>query len=62
MGRQARRGVSAAKGMGMMAVRPEYLPSPSRVASYWAAHLNPAGKRVPSVAKDVDVTIELDLG
>eukprot|EP00959_Pyramimonas_sp_CCMP1952_P428726 8979502-Pyramimonas_sp.AAC.1 len=45
-----------------MAVRPEYLLSPSRVATYWTVHLNPEGKHVPSVAMGVDATIELDLG
>eukprot|EP00959_Pyramimonas_sp_CCMP1952_P189889 3972712-Pyramimonas_sp.AAC.1 len=49
-----------ARPIQLMALKPEYLCAPSRVATYWTVQLNPEVDGVPSKAKEFDVTIELD--
>ena len=49
-----------ARPIQLMALEPEYLYPPSRVATFWTVQLNPEVEGVPSKAKEFDVTIELD--
>ena len=49
-----------ARPIQLMALKPEYLYAPSRVATHWTVQLNPEIEGAPSKAKEFDVTIELD--
>ncbi|CAK0851766.1 unnamed protein product [Prorocentrum cordatum] len=45
-----------ARPIELMALKPDHLHAPSRVATYWTPHLNPEVEGVPSKAEEFDVT------